>query len=32
MALGQLEMIQQQQVIIMMPAGFCVKPMPHAGN
>jgi protease IV len=33
MALGQLEMMQQEQVILMMPAGLCVKPTsPHAAN
>jgi protease IV len=33
MALGQLEMIQQEQVMLMMPAGFCVKPIaPHRAN
>jgi protease-4 len=33
MALGQLEMIQQEQVMLMMPAAFCVKPeVPHGGN
>ena len=26
MALGQLEMMQQEQVMVMMPAGYCVNP------